>query len=487
MSATDGVPARPYSLRRRLTVAMLAGFALLLTVMSVGLWSYARSAADTSFDLLLDGAAISILESVSAGPDGPTVDLPNSALEILGLAERDRVFYGVSTEDGRMLTGAEDLPPAPPAGARADRLFFDAEYSGETVRFVRRLLEVPGHAGPTRVVVQVGQTREARKLVEQDLVLKGLVGLVAVAALGILFVHAGIHFAMRPLAGIQDDIQGRDPANLAPLRALPPREIAGLIGAINGFMRRLQTNKDNVETFIADVAHQIRTSLSALNGQLELATEARDAAQLRARTAKAADQAARTIRLTNQLLAHAMVIHRADAAPQETVDLLAITRGLIEETMRAPARKEKGPAPDFEVVVNPDARDLVVTGDALSLREALRNLIDNAVKHAGPAPLVRIRLSRATGETSDTGETGTALVLAVEDNGPGIPEAERLHATERFTRLSGREDGSGLGLAIAKAAALAHAGRLILGVSPEGGLSAGLLLPASLPAAEEGV
>jgi len=454
--------------------AMMAGFAVIMAALALGLWNYARAAADTTFDLLLDGAAIAILDSVTATPSGIQVDIPNSALEILGLAERDRVFYRVSTADGTMLTGDAELPAPPGQGQRAttpapERQFFDAPHTGETVRFVRRRQAVPGIAGPFEVAVQVGQTRGARDAVQRDLFVKGMAVLSVLALIGLVFVQSAIHLAMRPLVGIEADIQGRDPSNLAPLRALPPREIAGLIAAINGFMRRLGASKQNAESFIADVAHQIRTSLSALRGQLELASETVDAATQRARVAKAADQASRTIRLTNQLLAHAMVIHRADTAPREEVDMVDIARGLIEEASRSPGGSGE---PEFEVQVAPGAETLMVPGDPVSLREAMRNLVDNALHHAGAAPLVRIALA--------PGELGgrTALDLRVEDNGPGIAAADRARARQRFSSLGSR-GGSGLGLAIVEAAVSAHGGRLDLDVSPEGGLSARLLLPAA--------
>jgi len=473
MFGTDA-PTRPYSLRRRLMAAMLAGFLAIMAALAVGLWNYARAAADTTFDLLLDGAAIAILENVSVTPSGILVDIPNSALELLGLAANDRVFYSVSTVEGETLTGNADLPAPPGEGPLAaaavlERQFFDAPHSGEAVRFVLRRQAVPGISVPLDVSVQVGQTRGARNQLQRDLFIDGMAVLSVLAISGLLFVQFAIHLAMRPLIGIEADIQGRDPANLAPLRALPPREIAGLIVAINGFMRRLDASKENAESFIADVSHQIRTSLSAMRGQLELAAETVDPAMQRARVAKAAEQASRTIRLTNQLLAHAMVIHRADNAPRQAVDMVDIARGLIEESSRSVYGRGE---PEFEVAVAPGAETLVVTGDPVTLREAMRNLIENALRHAGQAPLVRIALS--PGQLNGQ----PALDLRVEDNGPGIAARDRVRARQRFCSFGSR-GGSGLGLSIVDAAVAAHGGTLDLDASPEGGLSARLLLPAA--------
>ncbi|WP_442976262.1 hypothetical protein [Rubrimonas sp.] len=151
--------------------------------------------------------------------------------------------------------------------------------------------------------------------------------------------------------------------------------------------------------------------MSALRRQLELASETIDPATQRARAAKAAHQASRAIRLTNRLLAHAMVIHRADTAPREAVDIVGIARDLIEEVSRSPVDAGE---PEFEAQVAPGAESLTVPGDQVSLREAMRNLLDTGLRHAGSEPLVRIALSPG-------GLDGrTALDLRVEDNGPWI-------------------------------------------------------------------
>ncbi|MGF1659195.1 MAG: sensor histidine kinase N-terminal domain-containing protein [Rubrimonas sp.] len=219
-------PGRPYSLRRRLMAAMLAGFSVIMAALAAGLWSYARNAADTTFDLLLDGAAIAILDCVTATASGVQVDLPNSALEVVGLAERDSVFYRVTTAEGAVLTGDAELHDPPGQGQRAaepapERQFFDAPHSGELVRFVRLRQAAPGVAGPIEFAVQVGQTRSARDAVQRDLIVNGMAALSVLALIGLVFAQTAIHLAMRSRAGIEADTQGRDPANLAPLRASP--------------------------------------------------------------------------------------------------------------------------------------------------------------------------------------------------------------------------------------------------------------------------
>ena len=215
--------------------AMLAGFSVIMTALAFGLWSYARNAADTSFDLLLDGAAIAILDSVTATPSGIQIDIPNSALEILALVEDDRVFYQVSTADGTVLTGDANLPAPPGQTPRAtprvpERQFFDAPHTGEAVRFVRRQQVLTGMAGLEEVAVQVGQTRGARDAMQRDLFIKGIAVLSVLALIGLVFVQFAIFLAMRPLAGIEADIQEPRPRQTLPPCAPYPLPRARICG-----------------------------------------------------------------------------------------------------------------------------------------------------------------------------------------------------------------------------------------------------------------
>ncbi|NDW05516.1 sensor histidine kinase [Jiella pacifica] len=461
---------RAYSLRRRLMVVSIAAFTVLIALLSVALWIYARSSANQTYDLLLRGAAIAMLERITVTPEGIDIDLPPSALEILALDEDDRVFYRIFDADGKTLTGTPDLPSRsfiddePPL---QEPVFFDSDYSGETVRFVVNGRTLLSADKPQWIGVQIGQTRIARKAMERDLILKSLVPLAALSIAGLIMARAGIGFAMRPLAGIERDIRERQSGDLKPLDAMPPREVESLITAINGFMRRLELSREQAESFIADVAHQMRTSLAALYSHLEAAAqtgEAGAAAVLRAR-----DQARRTTRLTNQLLSHAMVIHRADKEMFEPVDLRALVRRLTEEIVQDDASKDI----DLSVELPPPPAVATVTGDAIAIREALRNLIDNAVRHGPPDNRITLRVEATTLDGRP------AFAIGVDDSGPGIADAEKRKVLERFYS-NGPNGGSGIGLAIVAAVAEVHKGRFDL-ADRHPGLSATITLPETPP------
>ncbi|PYE84850.1 sensor histidine kinase [Pseudoroseicyclus aestuarii] len=451
-----------HSLQRRLLVTMATGFAILLLLISALLWTYARAAANRPQDLLLAGTALSILERISAGPEGATVDLPNSAMEILSLNPIDRVQYRVFLPGGPTLTGTEGLPVPPGLAPSGAPVFFEQAFSGTVFRFVLQARQLTTAEGRQWVAVQVGQTVEARDAEQRSFFVAGLIGLAGLSLIGLGFVWVAIRTSLAPLRQVAADLAQREPADLGAVGGAPPREIRGLFDAINGFIARLSRSRALTETFIADVAHQTRTSLSALQGHLSLAVDAETPEQMRSRLVKADRQATRTVRLTNQLLANAMVIHRSDRSSLQPLALKPLVRDTLAQTLRDSRMRhislsfvDEGIEPGGDIVL----------GDAVSIREALRNLIENAVRHGPPDNTITISLVASN----------EALVLSVEDAGPGIAEADLPRATERFTSLSQNSTGSGLGLSIVKAVTDGHGAELRLGRSPLGGLCVTLI------------
>lgn len=457
---------RSYSLQRRLLSLMALGFMALLLIISLLLWNYARGAANRTYDLLLAGAALAILERISPGPNGPSIDLPSSAMEILALAPDDRVVYRVFSPDTGVITGTTDLPVPSDMALQATPVFFDAPY-GDPFRFVLQGRQMNSPDGRLWVAVQIGQTLEARHAQQLSLFLNGMTGLAGISLIGLGFVWLAIRRALSPLRQIEADLSARSPGDLTPVEEASPSEISGLFDAINGFIVRLDRNLKLTEGFIADVAHQIRTSLSALQGHLSLAVDSKDPKKMHARLVRAELQAERTVRLTNQLLANAMVIHRSDRATLKPIALKPVVRDTVAEMLRDSRMRKIIVTFDADQVA--DGEDIVIA-DALSIREALRNLIDNAIRHGPPDNTIDITL----------GIEDDALALKVEDAGPGIPEADRARATERFTSMRQDTAGSGLGLAIVQAVVDGHHAKLRFGTARKGGLSVMIAFPRAI-------
>lgn len=457
---------RPGSLRRRLLGLMFLAFVVLVSINAALLWGYARDAANRSFDLLLAGAALSILERISTSENGPVVDIPYSALEMVGLAREDRVFYSVNTQGGDLLTGTQDLPLPDRYRPSAEPVFYDATYAGSTLRMLVQARRIQTPAGLQWIEVLIGHTRQARDTQARQLFINGVSGLALLSIIGLVFVWFAIRYALKPLAAIETDLHSREPSDFSPLSLDPPREIGNLITSINSYMARLATARAHTETFIADVAHQTRTTLAALQGQISLASDAEDEATLRQRLKRVDHQAEKLSRLTNQLLAQAMVTHRADHEPLQNLQLATLARNVLSEMMRDTSLREIDVT--FEADITAGHGDMI-KGDPISLREAFRNLIDNAVRH-GP--------SQNQIDVSITANDNT-VALQISDAGPGIPEEHRSSVLQRFHSLKQSTAASGLGLAIVEKVATSHKAELALETSPSGGLSVCLRFPAA--------
>lgn len=428
--------------------------------------AYGQAAADRSYDRLLAGSALSIVETLSIMGGEVQVDIPYTSLAMLSAAPDDRVFYHVFGPQEKTVTGYGDLPKLEGNAHRGKRAapesarFFDAEYRGELVRFalLGREIAEPGVTG--RLWVQVGQTRRAREAMAHELVFNALLPIGAITVLALALVWFGIARALRPLERIGRDLTEREPADLHPVDAPVPAEIVPLVESINGFMHRLGANMGTLRAFIAEAAHQMRTPLAALRAQAQSALDEDDPAELRRGLLKVDRNAARLSRLLNQLLSDATVIHRSDLRRFEAFDLLRTVRKAMREAVPI--------AGDTPVGFVTPLQEAPFVGDALMLGEAVKNLIDNALHH-GHAEYAEVELGLR--------QEGDDYLLTVSDRGPGIPPEGRAHVFERFVRGEGLAPGAGLGLPIVRQVAESHRGEVTLSERAGGGLVVQLRLP----------
>lgn len=456
------------SLRGRL----VATIALLFICSAVALYLAARAygvtAADKSFDRLLAGSALSIAETLSIVRGEIRVDVPYAALDMLSAAPEDRVFYRVFGPDTSTITGYEDLPIPPLVDTKSSTAgsgdarsgpepvrFFDAPYAGEQVRFAvlgRRVAE-PAIVG--RIWVQIGQTRRARQSFADELALGALMPLGLMTLLALAAVWFGVRRSLQPLDTVGTDLAAREPADLQPIATPVPSDMAPLVDALNAFMRRLSASMQTLRGFIAEAAHQMRTPLAALLAQAQVALDEDDPKEQRARLIAIERNASRLTRLLNQLLSDATVTHRSDLRRFERFDLAQLVERALREVV--PLAEGSG-----EVRFDSALTSAPITGDAVMIGEAIKNIVHNALRH-GHAPgngKVEVRLAADDG----------FFVLSVNDRGPGIPEQDRERVFERFSRGSETAAGAGLGLAIVRQVAQSHGGDVRLCARDGGGL-----------------
>jgi two-component system, OmpR family, sensor histidine kinase TctE len=222
-----------------------------------------------------------------------------------------------------------------------------------------------------------------------------------------------------------------------------------LVDEVNDLMARLGKTFDFQNRFVADAAHQLKTPVSGLKAQIELALRETDPERVRHSLAQLYISADRLSRLVRQLLSLA----RNEPGALETVQLqpLDLNAFALEVSMEwVPNAIKRNIDLGFEGVDQP----LMIDADGDRLRELVNNLIDNAIRYSQQGGRVTVR----------TGHAGDGQCkLAISDDGPSIPVAERARIFERFHRLLGtQEDGSGLGLAIVSEIATLHGARITL-------------------------
>ena len=242
-------------------------------------------------------------------------------------------------------------------------------------------------------------------------------------------------------------------------------EIAALAGTMNDLLVRLHRALARQRAFVADASHELRTPFAVLHGELELAGRpGRSKEELTAAVASAAEEADRLTRITDDLLLLARGDEDKLSLRPKRTDVAAL---LARSAERASARAQAA-----GVTCRVDAAaGLVAVVDAGRIRQAVDNLVDNALRFAPRGSEVLI-----SGEIA-----GPSLVIEIHDSGPGFPPEFLPYAFERFRRPDhdrGRSaGGAGLGLAIVRAIALAHEGRAVAGNRPEGGAVVRLEIP----------
>jgi two-component system sensor histidine kinase TctE len=434
----------------RLGIAMMVILVVVVTGTIVAAGRYGQRAADETFDRLLRGAALQIAERITVNEGATDVDLPVSAFELLSLARSDRVFYRIVRPDGKTLTGYDDLPL--PAGG-GDGIY-DATYKGVPIRAIRLTRRLAERSLSGAVGIIVAQTIEERAALAQSITTQAVM-IIAGAGVALLFLAMiVVRFALRPLARVERAMLDRDVRDLSPINVPAPAEVSILVEAINRFMRRLDLRIEGMQNLVADAAHQLRTPITAMRAQAQLALDEHDTQKLERLHRRIYQRSVGLGRLTDQLLSRALIAHRADSEALETLDL----RRVAIETERE-VRAGLGDPLDLRL----PGDEVLVKGDFVSLREAIKNLVNNAVKH-GKAPV-----SLIVTEPRD----GRAAAL-VHDAGDGIPEAAAAQIGRRFSANGISPDSAGLGLSIVAAVVTSHGAKLVMRHGAEGGFEIGL-------------
>ena len=430
---------------------LLPPIAALLALGAVVAYYPSIEPATQAYDQALVDIGLALGSHIRVAPSEYRFEVPAAVEQVLRTDRFDSIYYRVLSPAGLEIAGEPQLP-APPGDAVA----FNSVYNGQKVRVV----SVQTPCGRSTCTVLVAETMVKRERLAREHLLQSLFPDVLIALATLVIVWFGVKRGLRPLARLSEEIKQRSAGDLRPIDASgAPEETRPLVGALNGLLEEVSAASHMQQRFLADAAHQLRTPLAGLQAHTELALAQPMPPACRAQIEQVHRATIRTARLANQLLALARTEPAARSAATR-VDLKTLAGDEADAWVRQSFARDIDLG--FELEPAP------VEGDAFLLREALSNLVHNALEYSNRGGRVTVRTGRRNG----------GPFVEVEDDGPGIAPEERARVLERFYRVPGTPGtGSGLGLAIVREIAASHAASVFIDDGAAGGCRVGITFP----------
>lgn len=459
------IPFRPRHVRTRLTLWYVLVLGVLLVIYTAGtsiffFFSLRRE---------LDRSLLQDFEAVSHHSEADETDRPR--------------YLEVWSPEGELRYRSENLAGAslggPPAAEEVSRGLVPVSLrlpDGRRLRRVTgrqpRLMLGTGDGDPANPIIRLAHTEEGLWHELGELIGGIAFGIpLALAAAGL----GGYLMARRALAPVET--MTRQAAKISAARLgerlpveNPQDELGQMATVFNQSLHRIQGAFEELRRFTADASHELRTPLTAVRSVGEVALQdERSPHQYREAISSMLEEVDRLTRLVDNLL----LLSRGDAGPVRLNRTRLPLRDAVQETVSLVEvlAEEKGQ----KVLVEGDA-SMAVSADWLILRQALLNLLDNAIRYSPAGAVVTVRVGRRT-----PGE----VLLEVVDQGPGIEPEHRSRVFERFYRVdparSREQGGAGLGLAIAEWAVKTHGGTIEIATSEDRGTMFRILLPDADP------
>jgi heavy metal sensor kinase len=453
---------RSHGVRVQLTLWYVAAMTIVLAVYAAAILASVSRSASAALDQELRGDFQWATVMVEQTPEGGITWNGDEAIE------EEHAWLQVWGPDGRLLYRNDVALEEPMVGRNLSNLPDDTIVSIPTGDVPLRVLSRRGQIVSNPIVIQVGRSERPMRDQVRNVALILLLGLpIAVATAGL----GGYAVARRALAPIErmteraqtitaDRLSDRLPVSH------PDNEMGRLATVFNATLGRLEASFDQMRRFTADASHELRTPLTAIRSVGEVGLRGRrDEHAYRAIIGSMLEEVDRLAGLVDRLL----TLSRAETG-QAKLSFEVVALHELAESVAADlavlAEEKTQP-----VIIEPEGSPHAV-GDRLMLRQALINLVDNAIKFSAPGTRIVIRVFESSGKA----------IVEVIDSGPGIPADVRDRIFDRFFRspsASAEVGGSGLGLSIAKSAVEANGGTLTLERSGEDGSTFRISVPLS--------
>lgn len=433
------------SLRDQLVNWLFTPLYLLLLFSTVTGYIAALKLSNQPYDLVLIERAHLIASrfDLIPGNDLPTEDdlVPDGA---------GNLRYALFDAKDQVVLGNAALPHPRPLDWAADGAKLrNTSLYGQKVRVLTLKFRSGRRAPGNDYLLMMAEPVEERLLLGRSILANIVIPQFIFILIAGLAVWIGLKRGFEPLEKLRRAVAKRRGDDLSPLdEAMAPAEIRPLIREVNLLITRLTSMMDQQKRFVANAAHQLRTPFAGLRAQAELAKREKDVPPtIHAALEGICEAAGRCSRLVNQLLT---LVRNEPAAregiPMQTLDLNRIAREAAGQWV------PEAMAKDIDLGYEGGNLQLPVLGDEHALRDLIDNLLDNAIRYSQAGGHITLRTGYDRGAW-----------LRVEDNGPGIPPAERERVFDRFYRVAGSgQPGSGLGLAIVLEVAEHHRARVTI-------------------------
>ena len=356
------------------------------------------------------------------------------------LPAADSILYAVRDAQGHLL-GGDARVPAMPMPRDASQIFALMRVAQRDARSLTTRFDYAGGV----VLITAADMRSDSEPAARYRLMSTLLWDFVQLDITLVLVWVGIQVGLRPMKRLRQEIAARSPQDLRAIdETTVPRELAPAVVTLNRLFATLRASVQSQQQFIANTAHQLRTPITGLQAQLDLLTSEPAAAPVKNRLLTLQEGIRQLAHSANQLL----TLARADP----TVNMAAKNQNVALDSLAGEvAAKFFDRALQADIDLGVETMPAAIRADPTLIDDLLSNLVDNALKYTPPGGTVTI----------STGSRHQTAFLAVEDSGPGIPEADRHRVLQRFYRLPNSPGhGSGLGLAIVDEIARLYDGRL---------------------------
>lgn len=387
---------------------------------------FALRAANDAYDLGLLDNALDLAKQISVEQGKMKLELPMAAKQMLTFSNGDIVTYAAWDDEGNTISGNASLSRLEVPTVQENHIFEAINLEGEKYRAIVLRTGVYGK----NLYVAVAQTIHGRQHLTRNIFFNLLLPEALLAFVAISIVLFGVRRGLAPVKSLSVEIHSRTPQDLRPIdESDAPAELRPIVHGVNVLLEKLALSFASHRRFIADASHQLRTPLAVLSSQIEV-NIAQPPADVKAMLEQLLATTHRTSHLANQLLSLARLEHTEQHVYEHPVELNEVVRLAAADFVT----RAEGKNVDLEF----DLLPCKVFGDALLLRELVANLLDNAIRYTPAGGRVSVRLWPES----------LSCHLSIEDDGPGLPEAELASLGKPFYRPLIDQQGCGLGLAI---------------------------------------